>query len=696
MNDFNEKSPEFRDLGSRINTFFSSENEELTEQEDKAGSPILHSLDESRYHFTDEQFLIEGGAKKIFKVYDSHADRYVAVANPLKYETQLEKEEFLREAQLTAKLQHPNILPIYEMGLNSEGVPYFVMRLLEGEELKNIIRERTAANPDYLARYDLDFLLSIFLRVCDAVIYAHSRGVLHLDLKPSNIMVGRYGLVTLFDWGLARVVGDDGSVQLDEGAECFDPNLLNNITYSGMLKGTPGYMAPEQIEDTGNVTALTEVYSLGAVLYFILTGTIPVKGGHAEEVISNTLDGAIIRPRFRRPTGNIPVSLGSVAMKALQRDPVNRYQSVQELHDEINRFRRGFATQAEKASMIKRSQLFMRRHNQIVSAVMLFGAVLTAVIAFFLVRVTAQRQQAVAARKEAIHNLELYKEETKVSSKLYGEVQTFFINSVHRGDIWNFQLMRNIVSEELGKSDLDDKYEKQLLQMKGFLHFVNEEFNAAVNALDRAGYDHKNNIYKRSLAFAEAKPDDSQLLTLEQFAELIALPYRNTTFRKNILSRCYERHMRRSDEVEPRAYLPVAIAMLNLTNDSLGWGDHVRLEERNGGFHLDLSGAPYTTLRLTGSRWGEGSSILFPLNLVSLNLSESDIREFHGLKLPESFREMVLLDVDFYDLDATVYWLGQIPMERIVISTGAIPKYQLNRLRSKFEVVEVPAGTTSP
>ena len=119
MNELNEESPEFRDLGSRINDFLTadfSDGESLD-----SGAPILHSLDESRYHFTDEQFLVAGGAKEIFKVYDSHAGRHVAMANPLRHESEREKEEFLREAQLTAKLQHPNILPIHEVGLNSEG-----------------------------------------------------------------------------------------------------------------------------------------------------------------------------------------------------------------------------------------------------------------------------------------------------------------------------------------------------------------------------------------------------------------------------------------------------------------------------------------------------------------------------------------------------------------------------------------------
>jgi serine/threonine-protein kinase len=697
MKDFTEQSKEFRELGVRINAFLGSEVCDLTEAEAEASSPILQSLDESRYHFTDEQFLIAGGEKKIFKVYDSHASRYVAIASPRKHETELEKEQFLREAQLTAKLQHPNILPIYEVGLNSEGIPYFVMRLLQGEELKTIVRERTASHTAYHDEYDMDTLLEIFLKVCDAVIYAHSRGVLHLDLKPSNIMVGRYGQVTLFDWGLAKVVGDEADITLDETTDNFDPDLLNNITYSGTMKGTPGYMAPEQITDSGNVTGRTDVYALGAVLYFILTGTIPVKGSHAEEVILNTLDGHVIRPRIRFPSRNLPGSLGAVAMKALQLAPGNRYESVQELHDDVTRYLRGYAPRAEKAGPVKRMQLFVRRHSHIVSAVMLFGLILTSVITLSLFKVSAQREQAEAAKKEAVFNLELYKEEALVSAQLYGDVKTFLINSIYRGEVWDYGLMRKILSQEMEKNGNDEKYAQQLHLLDGYLHFINEEFVAARAALDRAGHDPKNNLYKRCAHYAETKPDDSELLDWEELTELLSMPYRNTYFRKNLLSRCYERHMARvSSSVDPEAYLPAAIAMLNLLNDSIGWGGHVRLEPREGGYHLDLSDAPYSTMRLAGARWGKGAEVLLPLNLVSLDLSDSSVRDFHGLQLPDTFEELILLDVDIYDPQPTVFWLGRIPMERLIIRKGMLPAYYRTRLQEDIDVVELPPGKNRP
>lgn len=692
MKDAEEHADNFRNLGSLINDFLASEDAPDEVEGADGAAPILQSLDESRYHFTDEEFLVAGGAKRISRVYDSHAGRHVAMANPLRWENDKDKEEFLREAQLTAKLQHPNILPIHEVGLNSSGEPYFIMRLLEGEELKNIVRERSAGNEEYMVRFDMDRLLDIFLKVCDAVIYAHSRGVLHLDLKPSNIMVGRYGLVTLFDWGLARVVGDDGTVKIDQSAEEFDPDLLNNVTHSGMLKGTPGYMAPEQVTDYGQISARTDVYALGAILYFILTGTIPVSGTHAEEVIENTVAGNVVRPRLRRPGRNIPGSLGAVAMKALQMKPGDRYSNVQEMHDDLTRYLRGFAPRAENAHVLKRSQLFMRRHSKMVSAFMLFSMVLMAVIAVSLARVSVQRGQALEAKREAVHNLELYKEETKTSQKLYTDVQTFFVNSIMRGDIWNFNLMRRMVNNELQKPDLDGKYRTQLFQMKAYLHFINEEFTSAINAFDQAEYDQKNNLYKQSVYFAEIKPDDETLLEPEHFAQLMDMPYRNTLFRKNILSRCYERHMMRAERMTPEEYLPIAIAILNLTNDTLGWGDHVQLEAREGGFHLDLRGAPYHTLRLLETRWGQGSSILYPLDLVSLDLSDSSIHEFHGLKLQERFAELTLLGVEFYDPEPNTYWLGRIPMERLRITEGAIPSYHLERLPSHIEVIQVPAG----
>ena len=509
-------------------------------------------------------------------------------------------------------------------------------------------------------------------------------------------MVGRYGLVTLFDWGLARVIGDDDSVEIDQAAEAFDPDLLNNITYSGIMKGTPGYMAPEQVVDSGHVTARTDVYALGAVLYFILTGTIPVRGGHTEEVIENTLEGSVIRPRMRRPTRNISRSLGAIAMKALQLEPEQRYAGAQELHDDVTRYLRGFAPLAEKAHIFKRLQLFMKRHNKMVSVFMLFGVLLTVVISVLLARVSAQRQQAVAAKREAVYNLALYKEETRISSELYSEVQAFFINSIYRGDIWNFNLMFSMVNKELEKEITNPKYRQQLYLMKGYLHFVNQEFGAAVEALDEAEYDRKNNLYKQSVQFAEEKPDDAELLHPEQFARLMRMTYRNILFRRNILSRCYERYMARAGDLAPEEYLPIAIAMLNLTNDSLGWGDHVKLVQREGGYHLDLSGAPYSTFRLSGSRWRKGGSLLIPLQLVSLDLSGSAARDFHGLMLPESFLELNLAGVEIYDPVPATFWLMEIPMKRLIINEGAFTDFYLAQFREKFEVVELPTGMIKP
>lgn len=691
MNDFDDQSKEFFELGEQIDTFLHSEEPGLSSDEMDALSPILQSLDTERYHFTQEQFLTAGGEKQVFKVYDTHADRYVAIASPQRHETKLEREEFLREAQLTAKLQHPNILPIYEVGLNNDGMPYFVMRLLEGEELSKAVRGRFSGDPVCQTRYDLDTLLEIFLKVCDAVIYAHSRGVLHLDLKPSNIMVGRYGLVTLFDWGLAMVVGQDADTQLVAGAEIFDPNLLNNVTCSGTMKGTPGYMAPEQIKDVGQVSARTDVYSLGAVLYFLLTGTIPVKGGDALEVIENTLSGKVMRPRFRRSNMMIPASLGAVAMKALQLEPENRYASVQDLHDEVMRYLRGFSPVAENAGPVKRSQLFMRRHSKVVSVVLLFSMVLTGVVGFSLVKVSMQRAQAEKAREEAVQNLKLYKAETRLSDKLLRDVRAFFKNSIYKGEIWNYALVKTLVKEELGREDIEGGYRANLYTMKGLQYFIDEEFNAAVEAFDQGGYNKGNHIYQRAVAYGRMKPDD-EVLDSEQFSELLNMPHRDVLFRKNLFAQSYERHMGKVQEQDPVAYLNVAISMLNVINDTLGWGRHVKLEPRGNGYHLDLSHAPYSTFRLPGSRWMRGSEILLPLNLVSLDLSHSAVKDFHGLKLPDSFEDLILLDVEIYDSSPTVYWLGQLPMKRLFIRPDLFSERDLGQLRSAFEVVEVAPG----
>lgn len=691
MNDFNQQEAEsLKDAGAMVARFLDSGNDVLTEEEVEATSPILNSLDESRYHFTDEHFLTAGGEKTISKAYDSQADRFVAIARPRRYKTRSDMEQFLREARLTAKLQHPNILPVYEIGLDGEGVPYFIMRLLSGEGLKQIVQNQKEGEEDYREVYPLDRLLSIFLDICDAVTYAHSRGVLHLDIKPSNVRVGRHGQTILYDWGLAKVVGAD-ETELDRDAEEFDSEILNDMTLSGMMKGTPGYMAPEQTVSKGQTGVRTDIYALGALLYFILTGRVPVEGDKVQEIVANTREGRIVNPRMRMASNEVPGSLASVAMKALQVDPARRYSSVEEMTSEITRYLRGYATQAEKAGWLKQLQLYGRRHNRVLTAALLFFVCMVVVVGVSLVKVNAQRHEAVVARQTAETNLGLYRSEVERSSRLYEDMKAFMLRAASSGDFWDVNLMEELVQAEMQK-EISADYLEELHWMLGVVAFIREEYNAAEAHFEESGTAYNSVFRKQSRLGVEMKPDDGGLLTHAQFAQMLELPVTKAKFRKQILYHAFNERKTGVNADEAEGYLPVAIGMLNLIHDTPGWGGGLKLEPlEDGFFHLDLSGSPYTVFS-PPQYTGEGFvSILRPLNLKSIDVSSTHVRDFSELRRLKHLETLVVRNVRIYNQRESVYRLEKLELKRLVVSDGMFSEKNLRRMRNKMEVEVVPA-----
>ena len=167
--------------------------------------------------------------------------------------------------------------------------------------------------------------------MCDAISYAHSKNVLHLDIKPENIQVGEFGEVIVCDWGLGKIIGDK-DIEYDQ--LLFNPDLLNNVTLTDQVVGTPGYMAPEQILKDGEKTKQTDIYSLGAMLYTILTGKGPFRGD-VNTVLQKTVRGNLIQPVAREVEWDIPAGLNAVVMKAMSLKPENRYPSVDELKKEV-------------------------------------------------------------------------------------------------------------------------------------------------------------------------------------------------------------------------------------------------------------------------------------------------------------------------------------------------------------------------
>ena len=229
---------------------------------------LLHSVTNFEERYIEREPLAEGAMKAILKCKDTVTGRYVALAFPKNTEEKESVELFLREARILTNLDHPNIIPVYDIGQDSDEKPYFTMKLIQGESLEASLKKYSERNDN-----DLAARLRIFERICEAMAFAHDKGIVHLDLKPDNIQISRYGEVQVCDWGLAKLmqdVTDTSSILLDDESLNFAEASLSMVKEG--TRGTPGYMAPEQIGETNHEhNRQTDIYSLGAILYSLLT-----------------------------------------------------------------------------------------------------------------------------------------------------------------------------------------------------------------------------------------------------------------------------------------------------------------------------------------------------------------------------------------------------------------------------------------
>ncbi len=251
---------------------------------------------------------------------------------------------FLREARVTGQLEHPNIVPVYELGCNAGGKLYYTMKMVRGRTL-------TAALADRRRLDDRLRLLGHFVDLCQAIAYAHSRGVIHRDIKPENVMLGEFGETVVLDWGLAKARGaeDIRASKMEREIQLLH-DVASGHTVDGTAIGTPAYMSPEQAE--GRLDAIDErsdVWSLGAVLHQILTGRPPYTGANAYEVLKRALSQPV--PPLTETCPEAPLELAAVCRRALQRDPDRRYQSAQELAAEIDAYLTGGRVRAYTYSL---------------------------------------------------------------------------------------------------------------------------------------------------------------------------------------------------------------------------------------------------------------------------------------------------------------------------------------------------------
>jgi eukaryotic-like serine/threonine-protein kinase len=349
----------------------------------------------------------KGGLGEVFVAYDHELNRQVALKEIQgKYSFDDDSRlRFMQEAEITGGLEHPGIVPVYGLGTYADGRPFYAMRFIKGVSLgeaasKFHSKDSPSKAGDYLG-IEFRQLLRRFVDVCFSIEYAHARGVLHRDLKPGNIMLGKYGETLVVDWGLAKPMHRTAeSEATNSGEETLRPASGDSAnTRMGQALGTPAYMSPEaaagRLEELG---VASDVYCLGATLYHLLTGSAPYgrKG-------SDTLEAVKLGkfPPPRETNTGIPRALEAICLKAMQHVPAQRYASAKLLAEEVELWLAGEPVSAYAEPLSTRISRFARRHKTIVSSVAIAGT-LTLVGAIGYSSLLAKKNQQLLAANEQI------------------------------------------------------------------------------------------------------------------------------------------------------------------------------------------------------------------------------------------------------------------------------------------------------
>ena len=340
--------------------------------------------------------IARGGMGQVYEALQGGMDSEVAMKVIRGSADEDSVTRFVNEARVTGWLEHPNIVPVHELGTDANGQPFYTMKYVKGVTLANIIQQLKSDKGSDTGDYSLAALLTIFQKVCDAISFAHSRGVIHRDLKPENIMIGGHGEVLVMDWGVAKLLGeDDGAIQ---------PSGEDSGTMQGSLVGTPAYMSPEQARgEVQDIDARADIFSLARILYEILYLQRAVSGESSLDIVRKVASGE--RDPFPEDVGSahlpdrrVPEALAAVCEKAMAEERENRYSSVDDLQCELSAYQGGFATAAQAASPLTHLRLLVNRHRGIASSLAASVILLATMAIVFVLHVMRERDDAEGAR----------------------------------------------------------------------------------------------------------------------------------------------------------------------------------------------------------------------------------------------------------------------------------------------------------
>ena len=486
-------------------------SEEIEETNDSGSSNLEKSFfkkaisrkyGDDKYSF--QNMIVSGGMGAIHNVLDQDLKRTTAMKVILSnYKNDPDSlKSFITEAKITGLLEHPNIIPVHDLGFSSESGLYFTMKLAHGEALNDVLKKIKEDRSSYLKRYNLYHLLGIFRKVCDALSFAHSKNIIHQDIKPHNIMVGKYGEVLLMDWGIAKYIGDPEQEKNAVYQEIFQEIQEYTQGAKGQIKGSPTFMSPEQTQgDPELLDKKTDIFLAGATLYHMMTLETPYVGNDVYEVLQNAENCQLIPPDQRAPFRQLPVEVCRIIMKAMAPAKKDRYENVDDLISDIDDILSGKWSQletkkftqgqflmkegevGEEAYIIKKGEVQVSRKsdgNQVVLGVLKEGDIVGEMALIINEKRSASVQSAGDTEVEVL-NKHLFEESLKKLSPAVEKIITTLtqrlstanerINPHLTSDITYFvlQQLRLIISDKYG-----DNWQEACLPAKELVSEISE------------------------------------------------------------------------------------------------------------------------------------------------------------------------------------------------------------------------------